>query len=62
MTQKLTRGIKDKACTHCKNANKAKLRQHRKNYCAVGFEAYNGHCKNFMKGARDERVPTQMAD
>lgn len=49
MTQKLTRDLKVKACPHCQHADKAKLRQHRKDYCKVGFEAHNGHCKNFTK-------------
>ena len=49
MGKKITLNLKVNACPHCKSANKTKLRQHRPDYCKVGFEARNGHCANFAE-------------
>jgi len=46
MVKYRTLELKVTACIHCKNADRAKLRQHRPNYCDK-FEARNGHCANF---------------
>lgn len=48
MAKKITLGLKVNACPHCKHANKAKLRQHRPNYCDSGFQPRSGHCANFV--------------
>lgn len=49
MGRKITLNIKIRSCPFCVNADKAKLRQLRPNYCKVGFKAKNGHCENFTK-------------
>ncbi len=49
MGKKITLELKVNACPHCKHAGKAKLRQHRSNYCDIGFKGHNGHCANFEK-------------